>query len=627
MVKDKSRKSNLGVDILLTYSKPADLLQYLKELHTELSVLDQDVRNAPKGLYDTAISLLSPKILQNPNKEVRVLICCCLVDVLRIYAPDAPFPEPDMLKVFDLINSQIRVLQNFDQSTYLGEKIYYILNSLASVKSCVLPILMGQNRVPGAEDTVQSMFHSIISSIRPEHSQESKCFSTIHEVYYYCVVVLNVQAEILKCCIEEFDVPPIYVLDTLLSPLLPSAKLENPTAYKLVVFVLRAVSPLLESTLARVVEHILVGSNNDVSELTPELSEEIYSLIFELHKISPGLLNGIIPSLTMQLRVEDEDIRLKATSLLGKLYSSDSYDYMKDFQKDFKEFLNRLNDLSSAIRLEMMKICTNLVSTKSELYKLVEGSNIFSIPILTFKIVFHLCLDSLLKKLRDPAEEIRHYTVEKLIDFADGNMPLLSKETLQEIGERVKDKRFDVRKVALCGLGKIYYNHISSKLLPLTNEIESIKIASKNCDEEVLSKLKFIPSLILKSWGFPEFVSKVAIISSLQELILPGRFQSRDTDETVNGQRASALLLMYSLIDENDLIIFKTILAFKAKVRDELSKFVNAKYLQTKNNPNLTTSTPIDLESALKSSLVNLAQYVPVLDKKLSVLDKLTATK
>jgi sister-chromatid-cohesion protein PDS5 len=173
-MKEKLRKSNLGVNILSTHSKPCDLLEYLKELHSELSILDQDVLTAPMGLYDTAINLLGPKLLQNPNKEVRVLICCCLVDILRIYAPDAPFPESDILKVFELINTQIKCLQNIDQSSYLGEKVFYILNSLASVKSCVLPVLMGQNGIPGAEDTVHSMFLSIISSIRPEHSQESK---------------------------------------------------------------------------------------------------------------------------------------------------------------------------------------------------------------------------------------------------------------------------------------------------------------------------------------------------------------------------------------------------------------------------------------------------------------------
>jgi sister-chromatid-cohesion protein PDS5 len=119
-----------------------------------------------------------------------------------------------------------------------------------------------------------------------------------------------------------------------------------------------------------------------LSQLTPELSEEIYSLIFELYKISPSLLTAVIPSLTMQLRVEDEDIRIKATNLLGKLYSSDSHDYIKDFQKDFKEFLNRLNDLCPTVRLEMMKICMDLLSARSELFGILEGS--FDIDIIIF---------------------------------------------------------------------------------------------------------------------------------------------------------------------------------------------------------------------------------------------------
>lgn len=230
----------------------------------------------------------------------------------------------------------------------------------------------------------------------------------------------------------------------------------------------------------------------------------------------------------------------------------------------------------------------------------------------------------MLKKLRDPTEEIRQYCVEKILDFADSNLSLLSKDALEEIGERVKDKRFEVRKAAISGLAKIYHNHISSKLLPLSKEFETFTVAAKNCDEEVLSKLKFIPSLVLKSWGFPEFMSKLTVIKSLQELILPGRL--RYSDEDVNGKRASALLLMYSSIDQTDFIILKNILAFKAKVRDELSKFVSTKYDQIMKTKN-TTVMPSDLESALKSCLFSLAQNVPVVDKRFLILDKLAATK
>ncbi len=230
-----------------------------------------------------------------------------------------------------------------------------------------------------------------------------------------------------------------------------------------------------------------------------------------------------------------------------------------------------------------------------------------------------------MKKLRDPSEEIRQYCVEKIVDFADSDLSLLSKDALEEIGERVKDKRFEVRRATICGLAKIYYNHVSSKLLPLSNEFTTFAVSAKNCDSEVLSKLKFIPSLVLKSWGFPEFMSKLTVIKCLQELILPGRL--RDIDDDINGRRASALLLMYSSIDQTDLIIFKNVLAFKSKVRDELSKFVIKKKDQIMKTKNTTQSMPVELESTLKTCLLALAQNVPVVDTKLQVLDKLAATK
>ena len=50
----------------------------------------------------------------------------------------------------------------------------YILRSLATVNTCVLPVLLSAQGVEGAEEIVTSMFHAFISSIHFEHDDEGK---------------------------------------------------------------------------------------------------------------------------------------------------------------------------------------------------------------------------------------------------------------------------------------------------------------------------------------------------------------------------------------------------------------------------------------------------------------------
>ncbi len=167
-------KNIFGVDILGRFAKKSDLLKYLSELHNNLSALTQDVRNRPKGLENTALQLIATKLLDHTDKDVRLLTSCCIVEVLREFAPEAPYSDDDMVRIFEVIISQIRGISLYDKESAVGRQILYILNNLAQAKSCVVPIILAQNGVHGAEDVANSMFEAILSSVRVEHSEESK---------------------------------------------------------------------------------------------------------------------------------------------------------------------------------------------------------------------------------------------------------------------------------------------------------------------------------------------------------------------------------------------------------------------------------------------------------------------
>ena len=67
-----------------------------QNLAHELSNADQT--DGETKYRDVAQSLVSPFILKHRDKDVKAHTACCLADILRIFAPDAPYDE-EQLKV------------------------------------------------------------------------------------------------------------------------------------------------------------------------------------------------------------------------------------------------------------------------------------------------------------------------------------------------------------------------------------------------------------------------------------------------------------------------------------------------------------------------------------------------
>jgi sister-chromatid-cohesion protein PDS5 len=68
-----------------------DLLSRLEALLDELRTIDQEEAHR-ESLEPVAAELVSPSLLQHKDVGVRAWTCCCLVDMLKLFAPDAPYP-------------------------------------------------------------------------------------------------------------------------------------------------------------------------------------------------------------------------------------------------------------------------------------------------------------------------------------------------------------------------------------------------------------------------------------------------------------------------------------------------------------------------------------------------------
>ena len=75
----------------------SELLRRLNTLSKELMEMDQE-ESDKDSLTHVAKELAGPNLLHHKDRGVRAYTACCLVDVFRICAPDAPF-TPSQSKV------------------------------------------------------------------------------------------------------------------------------------------------------------------------------------------------------------------------------------------------------------------------------------------------------------------------------------------------------------------------------------------------------------------------------------------------------------------------------------------------------------------------------------------------
>ena len=552
-------------------TRKAELISRLKELHAELSNLGQDPEDRPKGLGQTAAHLISQRLLGHGDKEVRLLSACCIVDVLRVYAPEAPYSDAELCRVFDVINTQLRGLATNDTSSAIGSKIFYILQSLSVVKSCVVLVVLSQTGVEGADELLKQLFEALISSIRPEHTDD----------------VGNHMVTILQACIEESESRfEQELLDVILQPLLPTSKAENPAAYKLCQAVLRRTTPNMQGPISNFVNHVLVGTTTTAPESGSELSDQIYPLIFELHKISPGLLLRVLPNICVQLQAEEEEVRLKAVKLLGRLFASQQADYGVEFTRNFRDFLGRFKDVSAAVRLEMVENCSLIMKRKTTLRKEVE--------------------ELLVERMRDFERDVRHSALMRLIEVAQEDPLVLSAKSYQEMGDRLKDRKPDIRKAAMVGLSKIYSRNVAV-LFPRLDD-DAVRRAAGDVGNyaapNLWERLSFVPAGIVNSWCFPDPANRHVVLQLLQEYILPKRLARDEEMETDTGgddapssssssssaaaaarggddpkasPRATALLAAFDKMNDRERDVLASILSFKSKVRCNVTGFLEAR--------------------------------------------------
>lgn len=251
-----------------------DLAKRLKAIHEQLSNFDQDDVDTA-SLDKVARQLVDPKLLLHKDKGVKAYVGACLVDVLRLYAPEAPYtpaeltvrpPAPLSTPLSALTPSPARPQDIFDflirQLKHVGSpsdphqaEYFYIVDSLASVKSIVLVC-----DLDAADDLMERVFRMAFDtiscvSVRAPWSLVSRTrrggLSGLRPLGYAhrSNSPKNVELallDILLALLEEVQTVPPSVLDVLTAQFLPRASKSRSSSFRLAVEVARGASDKLQ---------------------------------------------------------------------------------------------------------------------------------------------------------------------------------------------------------------------------------------------------------------------------------------------------------------------------------------------------------------------------------------------
>lgn len=81
-----------------------------------------------------AYQLAEDHFMNNPSRDVRLFVGCCIADILRVFAPEAPYKNPSQIKtIFMFLISQLDGLRDPKDTTF--KRYFYLLENLAYVKS------------------------------------------------------------------------------------------------------------------------------------------------------------------------------------------------------------------------------------------------------------------------------------------------------------------------------------------------------------------------------------------------------------------------------------------------------------------------------------------------------------
>ncbi|KAJ4331601.1 Sister chromatid cohesion protein pds5 [Ascochyta clinopodiicola] len=328
-----------------------DLLTRLESLLNELRTMDQDEAHR-ESLAPVAQELAHQSLLQHKDAGVRAWTCCCLVDMLKLFAPDAPYPASKLKEIFSLIITKLLPLLANPSHPYNSQHLY-VLRSLAEWKSILLI-----NEIPGSEALTTALFTTcfdVLSGPSKSDAADELSKNVEHNMTDVLSTIVDeapaVSHDIVDIIVAQF----LWADPTTLGTITKSKKSapvdakqttlrrkEAPPAYNMAKNVCNAYPDKMARLIGNYFSSVIVDftnsgpsfkrnragsedldddgakgpSDDDIQE-----ANKAHRLLRELWKCCPGVLQDIIPHLQDELGTENVQLRQLATETFGDMIS------------------------------------------------------------------------------------------------------------------------------------------------------------------------------------------------------------------------------------------------------------------------------------------------------------------
>lgn len=482
----------------------SDLLKRLKTLAQELEALDQEnVQRA--SLLKIAGQLTSTNLLQHKNKGVSAYVACCLSDLLRLCAPDAPFSQTQLRSIFECFIRQLKGLGNVE-GTYFQQN-HYLLESLATVESVVL---LGD--IDKGDQLIVEVFRTFFD-IASDGQRRPK--------------IDDYMISIMTQLIDEVQQLGTEVLEILLAHMMKPrsgrkhAFAKNNVAYDIAKAVFINCADRLQRNVCQYFTDVIFdASRRDVEEESDVDDERLkiaHDLVLELFISAPTTLQNVIPQLESELNVESNSCRILATETISSMLACPNGSLLlQQYPSTYKAWAGRRNDKIVAIRVAWTEGIGRILAEANGAIR--EES------------IERLCIDGLLTRLVDTDEKVRLAACRVIenIDYSTAKKRL-TKTLIKTYSERCRDKKQATQEAALKHIGKLFdlaYSDISKS------------------DEVAIDKFGILVNQILHCVYINDNALNILIERTLYEDILGS---SIDLDD---DQRIERLLQTLSLTDE-----------------------------------------------------------------------------
>ncbi|KAH6897019.1 armadillo-type protein [Thelonectria olida] len=321
------------------------LLDRLERLSKELSDLDQGATDL-ESLKDVASKLGHRNLLQHKDRGVKAYTACCLVDILRLYVPDAPFTDDQLKMMFTLFIKDILPALYKPTNPYDSQH-KYVLMSLTDVKSILLI-----NEIHGADELILRLFNTAfdgVSSASKSASEEQVAKDVEIHLTEMLMQLIDesgsVSASVIDAIISQFlraappggnrnreqngnqstllvkTEPPAYVM---------AKNICNNCSDKMARYVSQYFSDVIlnASRFATKANGYRQGDDSDEEDAASGPSDtdlkslrQAHLLIRELWRAAPAVLLNVIPQIEAELSADNVHLRQIATEAIGDMVS------------------------------------------------------------------------------------------------------------------------------------------------------------------------------------------------------------------------------------------------------------------------------------------------------------------